>query len=177
MTIMIVYRMWTYQSVLRNSLGSEHGDQYTSVSSMFVESAGLYSIMSILVLGSYAANSNVNQIFLGLAPGIQLISSYLIIWRVASGRAWSRDTITAPGTSLQFNRPNNSGGYTTNGAVMSYSVTDPSTTIPGSDSSRDVGIPLPKLRSKESGSSLEKARDNRQLINRLNANSSSSLDK
>jgi len=151
MTGMIVYRIWTYQSIIRQSLGGDHGSHYNFVTTMFVESAALYSIMSILVLGAFAANSTLSQIFLGLAPGVQLISSYFIIWRVAEGRALSKETITAPTNSLRFyGGTNSAGGQISGGTGLTFSTNPSDTTALASASTREVSIPLQELGTKES---------------------------
>jgi len=54
-----------------------------------MESAALYSILSILLLATFATNSPVQQLFLGLLPSVQSVSDYLIIYLLADGRAYN----------------------------------------------------------------------------------------
>jgi len=104
LTLMISYRILRYQRVIRRSLGDEYSKTYTTITSMFVESAAIYSVLSIALLVTFALNSPLNQIWLGLAPGVQSITSYLIILRVADGRAWSSAALSksAPQSTLIF---------------------------------------------------------------------------
>ncbi|KAI0060428.1 hypothetical protein BV25DRAFT_1807362 [Artomyces pyxidatus] len=97
LTLMIVVRIWLHQRKHRALLGSTFGRQYTSMSTMFVESAALYAISSILLLTTYSIGNPINQIFLGLSPSVQMIANYLIIYRVAQGRAWTHDTFSSDG--------------------------------------------------------------------------------
>ena len=74
LTILIVGRMWFHQRESRKVLGPKYGQHYSFISGMFVESAALYSINSILLLGTYISGNALNQIWLGLAPSVQASS-------------------------------------------------------------------------------------------------------
>ncbi|KAJ7102786.1 hypothetical protein C8R44DRAFT_887521 [Mycena epipterygia] len=65
---------------------------------MFVESVALYSIVSILLLVTFTLGNPINRIWLGIAPAIQMISNYLIIFRVANNQQWT--TATAGNVSI-----------------------------------------------------------------------------
>jgi len=93
LTMMIVFRMYAHKLRGRAIFGTDYGRHYTSISAMFVESAALYAICSILMLVTYGLNNPIYQIWLGLCPAVQMASSYLIIYRVAEGSAWSNQTI------------------------------------------------------------------------------------
>jgi len=148
MTGMIVFRIWGYQRKIRGSLGDEHGTHYTSITTMFVESAALYSIMSILVLGTFAAKSNISQIFLGLTPGIQLISTYFIIWRVAEGRAWSREAVTTTASIIRFNQTSADTQRPTKPGMRFSTNLFTSTT--NASSTREIDMPLQSFSSNQS---------------------------
>ncbi|KAK7688166.1 hypothetical protein QCA50_008536 [Cerrena zonata] len=91
--------MWYYTREGQAVFGNSYGKHYTTISSMFVESAALYAICSILLLATYAIQHPINQIWFGLSPSVQMIANYLIIYRVADGRAWSSEMFTkATGT-------------------------------------------------------------------------------
>ena len=55
--------------------GESYGDHYSSLSAMFVESAALYSLMSIPLLISYGLMHPISQIFLSLNPAAQVSSN------------------------------------------------------------------------------------------------------
>lgn len=77
LTLMIVGRIWAYQREGKATFGRDFGARYTSISTMFIESAAMYSIVSILFLGTYATGEPTNQIWFGISPSIQV--SYIII--------------------------------------------------------------------------------------------------
>ena len=72
LTLLIVARLWFHRYQNQRHFGVSHGRQYVSVASMFVDSAALYCITSILLLGTFIANHPVNQIWLGIAPFVQV---------------------------------------------------------------------------------------------------------
>ncbi|KAK7689592.1 hypothetical protein QCA50_007384 [Cerrena zonata] len=90
LTVMIVGRMWLTLARGRKLFGKAYGEDYRLT--MFVESAGLYSMNCIGLLISYGLNHPISQIFLSLNPATQVIANYLIIIRVAQGRAWTSTT-------------------------------------------------------------------------------------
>jgi len=92
LTILIVVRMLSQRNKGRLIFGEEYGNHYTSVSTIFIESAALYCLFAILLLITYALGNPINQIWLGISPAMQMLSTYLIIYRVVDGRAWTRDT-------------------------------------------------------------------------------------
>lgn len=94
LTLLIAVRMSYYRRHGRSVFGSQYGKHYTSISTMFIESAALYCICAILLLGTYIVQHPINQIWLGLAPSLQIIANNMIIYRVAEGRAWSSDVFT-----------------------------------------------------------------------------------
>ncbi|KAI0042688.1 hypothetical protein FA95DRAFT_1682387 [Auriscalpium vulgare] len=91
LTIMIVIRLWIDRLRV---LGGTVGRRYTSLMTVFVESAALYAVSSLLLLVTYSVGHPINQIFLGLSPAVQVIANYLIIYRIARGQAWSTGTLT-----------------------------------------------------------------------------------
>jgi len=142
LTLMICLRIWGYQRLIRESLGADYGKQYTSITTMFIESAALYTAVSIAVLATFATGSTLSQIFLGIAPCCQMISSYFIIWRVANGRAWTQDTLTkvpSASRSMVFTKASRQHSQT-NTFVASKTVL----------SGKDVDIPLHHLKSTSS---------------------------
>ena len=54
LTVMIAGRIWYYQrSVMTATIGGEFAVHYTSITTMFVESATIYSITSLLLLVTF----------------------------------------------------------------------------------------------------------------------------
>lgn len=111
LTLMIVLRLAAYRQKGRYIFGQAYGEHYGSISTMFIESAALYTICSILLLATYATGHPINQIWLGISPAVQVtptfilrsfrllngyhqeISNYLIIYRVVQGNAWNTNTL------------------------------------------------------------------------------------
>jgi len=107
LTLLIVGKIWFHQREMAKAFGNKNfGRYYSVIVMMFIESAAMYSIISILVLVTFALGNPINQIWLGLSPAVQMTSNYLIIYRVAHGKAWSSNTtITATQTnSINFVR-------------------------------------------------------------------------
>lgn len=64
--------MWYYTREGQAVFGNSYGKHYTTISSMFIESAALYAICSILLLATYAIQHPINQIWFGLSPSVQV---------------------------------------------------------------------------------------------------------
>ncbi|RDB29451.1 hypothetical protein Hypma_016082 [Hypsizygus marmoreus] len=93
LTILIMARLLMYRRTMLASLPEEHAKHYVSLATIMIESAALYSILAFIFIVTYAINNPLNQIFLGAASSGQQIAGYLIIYRLAEGRAWSKDTL------------------------------------------------------------------------------------
>ena len=72
LTLMIVFRLAAYRQKGRDIFGKAYGQHYGSISTMFIESAALYTICSILLLVTYAIGHPINQIWLGISPAVQV---------------------------------------------------------------------------------------------------------
>jgi len=59
---------------------------YSRIISMLVESCALYSVNSMLFLGTYAAGNSASSIFLPILSQTQIIAPLLVVFRVASHR-------------------------------------------------------------------------------------------
>ena len=78
MTILIMVRLLIYRrTMMRSGLSTEDARDYTSLATIVIESASLYSVFAILFLITYALNNPMNQVFLSLANSAQ-VSSYSI---------------------------------------------------------------------------------------------------
>jgi len=116
LTILITGKLLLYRRRFKNASGAaDPVNFYTSLLTIFVESAGLYTIFAICFLVTYAINNPINQIFFGFTTAGQQISAYLIVYRLADGTAWQKDTLEKKMVStIQFNvdarRPVGSSG-------------------------------------------------------------------
>lgn len=132
-TIAVVARLYMLRRRIALVLGRNHGSQYTSVAAMIVESASLYSIFSICFLVPFGRNSSIASVFLQTIGQVQAVATLMIIYRVASGNAWSAhtqhtlmETMEAPlqpGQDFQ---------------LESRSKADPDSKSMGADSSKDA---------------------------------------
>jgi hypothetical protein len=72
LTILIVIRLLLFRRQLRSAIPQESAWHYVSASSIFVESAALYSILALIFLVTYAYGNPINQIFLVAASAGQV---------------------------------------------------------------------------------------------------------
>ncbi|KAH9934059.1 uncharacterized protein BXZ73DRAFT_89690 [Epithele typhae] len=91
LTALITGRLFAFRRTHLAHLPPQHAHQYLSLATIVVESAALYSAFAIAFLVSYALNSPINQVWLGVASAAQQIATYLIIYRVADGTAWTKE--------------------------------------------------------------------------------------
>ncbi|KAI9066559.1 hypothetical protein FKP32DRAFT_1673883 [Trametes sanguinea] len=106
LTFLIIGRLLMYRRTHLAHLPAAHAQQYLSLATLIIESAALYSVFAIAFLVSYAINAPINQLWLGFASAAQPIAAYLIIYRVADGTAWTRETMeTQTLTSAQARSP------------------------------------------------------------------------
>ncbi|KAJ7072836.1 hypothetical protein C8F01DRAFT_262458 [Mycena amicta] len=120
LTLLIIGRLVVYRRTLLETLPAELATHYISLATVIVESAALYSVFAVLFLITYALNNPTNQVWLGVASACQQIANLLIIYRLAEGSAWQKDTLTAP---IHFKTV---GGVSTHGAT-SFHIAGPST--------------------------------------------------
>jgi hypothetical protein len=59
---------------------------------MMAESAAPYSICGLVFIATFARGSPGQNLFLPILGQVMCLSPELIIWRVATGRAWSSNT-------------------------------------------------------------------------------------
>ena len=77
MTVLIIVRLLIYRRTIVLDLSTKHASDYTSLATIIIESASLYSVFAILFLITYALNNPMNQVFLSLANSAQ-VSAYSI---------------------------------------------------------------------------------------------------
>jgi len=104
LTILITIRLLMHRRMVLATLPKDHAKEYVSLMTIIVESAALYSVFAFIFLITYAVNNPINQIFLAVASFTQQIANYLIIIRVAQGRAWGKDTLATQASTLNFKK-------------------------------------------------------------------------
>ncbi|KAJ7762034.1 hypothetical protein DFH07DRAFT_815045 [Mycena maculata] len=133
-TLLIIGRLVSYRRTLLESLPPDLAHHYISLATVIVESAALYSVFSLLFLITYAINNPTNQTWLGAASDSQQIASLLIIYRLAEGSAWQKDTLTNPMTeSIRFKTmPNLPHVSTVAGGTSFHIAAPPASMLDGS---------------------------------------------
>jgi len=112
LTLLIVGRLLHARKKLVAVLGKQHARLYTSIAAMVVESAALYSGLSLLFIIFYeqlGVAINFVNIILPLLTQSMCIAPTLILVRVARGRAYSKDTAVATSTGISINRSTGQG--------------------------------------------------------------------
>ncbi|KAF8890169.1 hypothetical protein BD779DRAFT_1518692 [Infundibulicybe gibba] len=95
-TGLILARLIIHRRVVRTTLATPHAGEYSSLISMLIESAALYSIAGVGYMITVGVDSPLGQPFLGAMMLMQQISGYLIVARLAHGRGWQTDTMSVP---------------------------------------------------------------------------------
>ncbi|KAJ6499038.1 hypothetical protein C8R45DRAFT_1071663 [Mycena sanguinolenta] len=93
-TVLIVVRLMVYRRRIKHALplGTNHGTPYVSLATMVFESAAIYSVFSLLFLVPFVFGHPLSQLFLQALSPVQIMASFLIIFRIAQGKAWSHQT-------------------------------------------------------------------------------------
>ncbi|KAJ2924818.1 hypothetical protein H1R20_g12292, partial [Candolleomyces eurysporus] len=94
-TTAIAGRLLKMRAQVRKLLGPNHASPYTSVVSMLVESAAIYTSWAIMFLVPFAREDTFQNFVLPSLGQVQGIAPLLIIFRVAQGKAWTSSTATA----------------------------------------------------------------------------------
>ncbi|TFY54781.1 hypothetical protein EVJ58_g8656 [Rhodofomes roseus] len=93
-SLLIAGRLLVYRRRILAVLGVPHASLYANIATIVVESAVLYSAFAITFLVTFGLGVEVADFFLNYVNSIQAICSYLIIYRVAKGQAWTEETST-----------------------------------------------------------------------------------
>ena len=121
-TALICARLLHMSKRICAALGPEKAGMYTSVTTMLLESAALYSITGIMFIIPYARDSETSIIFGDLygaasvspiddlfisrstemCPVEQCLSPMLIVYRVVTRKSWERNTLDKALSSLAF---------------------------------------------------------------------------
>ncbi|KAK0244745.1 hypothetical protein EDD85DRAFT_732551, partial [Armillaria nabsnona] len=92
-TFMMVIRLLLMRKRIRASLGPQYGRLYTGLAALMIESALPHTVISILLIGLYCSNNVAYILFVPLLTIVEAVTSELIILRVASGYALSKETV------------------------------------------------------------------------------------
>ncbi|EJD00137.1 uncharacterized protein FOMMEDRAFT_170153 [Fomitiporia mediterranea MF3/22] len=87
-TILIAGRLLWHRSRVRSVLGHNHGQIYTDILVISIESAALYAVFELLVLATFVTNNPTESTFFAIEGIIQVIAPNLIIFRVARGKSF-----------------------------------------------------------------------------------------
>lgn len=80
-TILICIRLLLTRNEMRAVFGNDHGHLYTKVTTMFVESAALYSAWGLVTLIAYAREDNgVRNIVIGALGQVQVRCSPRLVF-------------------------------------------------------------------------------------------------
>ncbi|KAF8873472.1 hypothetical protein BD779DRAFT_1451849 [Infundibulicybe gibba] len=90
-TTLIIARLIAHRRRIQTSLALTHAEAYTSLITMAIESAALFSIIGLACLITYGVGSPVNAPFVSASISAQQISGYLLIVRLAHGQTWQKD--------------------------------------------------------------------------------------
>ncbi|KAA1477481.1 hypothetical protein DENSPDRAFT_587890 [Dentipellis sp. KUC8613] len=103
-TILTAWRLLSYRWALVKVLGPEHASSvpYASIAAIFVESSMIYAVASLLFIGTYGGNSHASLLFLPILAGVQVISPTLIVYRIATMKAWNPETSQTEMTTIHF---------------------------------------------------------------------------
>ncbi|KAH8078065.1 hypothetical protein BXZ70DRAFT_689954 [Cristinia sonorae] len=152
-TSLICGRLFYLSRQVRQALGKENAKLYTSIAAMLIESAAPYTAMGILFLPFYAKGNNVVVALGQVWSKLTCIAPQMIILRVVSGKAWSRDTLTQRPSATRYGPPTKSdrgAEFTTAMEFSSGHETTVGTTLDGSPST------IRKQDSRRSTTSVEK---------------------
>ncbi|KAJ7163566.1 hypothetical protein C8R43DRAFT_879672 [Mycena crocata] len=87
-TILIVSRLLLHRRRINQVMGWNHGREYTSLAAIIVESTAIYTTFSLLFLVPFALRHPVSQTFLQILSPVQVVSAFLVIYRIAQGKGW-----------------------------------------------------------------------------------------
>ena len=110
-TLLIAGRLYYYRRRAKRTLGTSHASQYTSVIAMVIESELLYTSVLVVQLAVFALGHPVSNAIIQFEAQVQVrnhirdshrdfrltkcgqaIAALMIVFRVAKGQGWTKDT-------------------------------------------------------------------------------------
>ncbi|KAJ7346890.1 hypothetical protein DFH08DRAFT_937271 [Mycena albidolilacea] len=167
-TILIVVRLMLYRRRINQALPSNtnHGAHYVSLAAMIYESAAIYSVFSLLFLVPFTIGHPLSQLFIQALSPVQIMSSLLIIFRIAQGKAWSNKTVMIMTVSEAFPESVQTIGGSNRNNVNGIHITTHTTTDVLEGRSKDAAISLQVLKEARSVD-FDEARMNKEDDDRL----------
>lgn len=136
LTLLICARLLYLSRWVSTAMGAEGAQLYTSVLAILLESAAPYSAVGIMFLVPYARGSGVAIAFGQVWAKITCLSPQIIVYRVATRRAWDRATVEGAAASMEFVTAG-----TSTAQLSTIVVGKDTTSIPSGSESR-LGSPL-----------------------------------
>ncbi|KAK0438662.1 hypothetical protein EV421DRAFT_2037768 [Armillaria borealis] len=131
-TSMMVVRLLLIRKRIRASLGPLYGRLYTGLAALMIDSALPHTVVSILLIGLYCSDNTAYILFVPLLTMIEAATPQLIILRVASGYALSKETVaTADGKSSAHGRRRSSTALDANVVSIAREPAHTETTLVG----------------------------------------------
>jgi len=103
LTLLISLRIFIFQRNTRKTVPGRYVELYGTFSTMFIESAVMYSVVALGVVATYNLYSSL--VWQSIALPIQSMSSFLITYRIAQGRSWETETAKNQDTLQSDGRP------------------------------------------------------------------------
>jgi hypothetical protein len=103
----IVVRLIVHRCHLAKVLGKGHGTEYTQIAAIIIESCAVYTITALALLVPFALHNPIGVLFVQFGAQTAILAPLLIIYRIAQGKAMTRETTTS---TTEQNRT--STGYT-----------------------------------------------------------------
>ncbi|KIJ16533.1 hypothetical protein PAXINDRAFT_132561 [Paxillus involutus ATCC 200175] len=91
-TTLIVLRLLAFRYQIAFVLGPAYATEYTHIVTMVTESAALFTVFTITYLILLALKSPLTQAFMECGSQVQITATLLILFRVAQGKGWTRET-------------------------------------------------------------------------------------
>ncbi|KAI0340470.1 hypothetical protein BDW22DRAFT_428740 [Trametopsis cervina] len=124
LTLLIIFRLLLLRRRLRSVLGPLHGQPYTSLVALLIESASLYTAIALMTIIACGLGSPMQYALLPMLGQLQAIPPVLITSRVAEGLALSRTTYSQLSSHLKFMPPSPSRSlFTTCASTIDTPIT------------------------------------------------------
>ncbi|KAH7927483.1 hypothetical protein BV22DRAFT_1006969 [Leucogyrophana mollusca] len=122
-TVLVISRVYVHRKQLRKDVGPGQGSPWANIALTTIESSGLYLLWQCIFLVLYAIHSPMQYFFLTSLCQVQIISSFLVIFNVSRGKAWTRKPDPAALSALWFPpNPTRSPKSSVSGATSSPSA-------------------------------------------------------
>ncbi|KAF9451899.1 hypothetical protein P691DRAFT_295167 [Macrolepiota fuliginosa MF-IS2] len=93
LTGMITARLLIHRQDMRKIVGEKYCLGYTGIATMLIESSGILSCFTVFYLISFSMHSPTLVMLPYILTQVQVISPLMIVYRVVTGRAWTRNAI------------------------------------------------------------------------------------